>query len=158
MPDASLEPYICVASGPECLTKLWPGGGCGGPAPPHIPSSLSRPSYAGQPHGQPPIPPSDFIPVAENTGLPGQALVIEITESGLMETSTASQAMAQLDRLRTRKVRIAIGDFGIGYSSLAYVARLDIVKSDNSFLQGPAQAGEGMIVRAPFFMRSCTWR
>jgi EAL domain-containing protein (putative c-di-GMP-specific phosphodiesterase class I) len=149
------------------------------------------------PHGQPPIPPAEFIPVAEDTGLigpigswvlrqacrdvrpwyhehgiavavnvsvrqlddpgftdlvfealrdnglPGQALIIEITESGLMATSTGSQAMAQLDQLRAHNVRIAIDDFGTGYSSLAYVARLpvDIVKIDSSFLQGPAQAG-----------------
>jgi len=149
------------------------------------------------PHGQPPIPPSEFIPVAEDTGLigpigswvlrqacrdarswyykhavavavnvstrqlddpgftdmviqtlrdnglPGQALTIEITESGLMATSTTSQAMAQLDRLREHNVRIAIDDFGTGYSSLAYIARLpvDIVKIDSSFLQDPALAG-----------------
>jgi diguanylate cyclase (GGDEF)-like protein len=149
------------------------------------------------PHGQPPVPPSDFIPVAEDTGqigpiggwvlrqacldvrswyhdrgtsvavnvsarqlddpgftdmvietlrdngLPGRALILEITESGLMATSTANQAMAQLDRLRTHDIRIAIDDFGTGYSSLAYVARLpvDIVKIDSSFLRGLAQAG-----------------
>jgi diguanylate cyclase (GGDEF)-like protein len=148
------------------------------------------------PHGRPPIPASDFIPVAEDTGLigpigtwvlrqacldvvpwyhergvavavnvsvrqlddpdfagmvidalhdnglPGRALILEITESGLMACSTANQAMAQLDRLRAHHIRIAIDDFGTGYSSLAHLARLpvDIVKIDSSFVQGLTRA------------------
>jgi EAL domain-containing protein (putative c-di-GMP-specific phosphodiesterase class I) len=81
------------------------------------------------------------IDTLRDTSLPGHALILEITESGLMATSTANPAMAQLDRLRTHHIRIAIDDFGAGYSSLSYLARLpvDIVKIDSSFAPGLTQ-------------------
>jgi len=72
-------------------------------------------------------------------GLPSEALVIEVTETGLMTTSPSS--IDHLRRLHERGIRVAIDDFGTGYSSLASVARLpvDIVKIDKSFIQQPGQ-------------------
>jgi diguanylate cyclase (GGDEF)-like protein len=76
--------------------------------------------------------------------LPGAALIIEITESGLVGTAQLA-TRAHLDRLRAHGVRIAIDDFGTGYSSLSYVAQLpvDIVKVDKSFIQALGQDGVG---------------
>ncbi|QSB13635.1 EAL domain-containing protein [Natronosporangium hydrolyticum] len=75
-------------------------------------------------------------------GLPGNGLIVEVTESSLVATAANSDTLRQLDRLREHGVRVAIDDFGTGYSSLAYVARLpvDIVKLDRSFVQHPPQA------------------
>jgi diguanylate cyclase (GGDEF)-like protein len=69
-------------------------------------------------------------------GLPGRALIAEITESSLVGASHTT-ARAHLELLRDHGVRIAIDDFGTGYSSLSYVAQLpvDIVKIDKSFTQ-----------------------
>jgi diguanylate cyclase (GGDEF)-like protein len=85
------------------------------------------------------------IAALRDNGLPGEALIVEITESSLVVTSAAAEAMGQLERLRTHHVRVAIDDFGTGYSSLAYVARLpvDIVKIDSSFLPNLAAAEDG---------------
>jgi len=81
----------------------------------------------------------DVAQVLTETGLkPGQ-LVLEITESVLMEdTDTIA---ARLEDLRRIGVRIAIDDFGTGYSSLAYLRRfpVDILKIDRSFIDGVAE-------------------
>jgi len=71
------------------------------------------------------------------TGLPGTGLIVEITESSLIDTSGGEDCHGQLRRLRERGMRVAIDDFGTGYSSLSYVAKLpvDIVKVDKSFTQ-----------------------
>jgi diguanylate cyclase (GGDEF)-like protein len=72
--------------------------------------------------------------------LPGRALILEITESSLIDTSRGEDYHQQLRRLREHGIRVAIDDFGTGYSSLSYVAKLpvDIVKVDKSFTQEPA--------------------
>jgi diguanylate cyclase (GGDEF)-like protein len=76
------------------------------------------------------------------SGLPGEGLILEITETVLVAAATAeADAVAvHLDRLRRHGVRIAIDDFGTGYSSLAYLVRLpvDILKLDRTFIQGEA--------------------
>jgi diguanylate cyclase len=68
--------------------------------------------------------------------LPGEALIVEITETALI-TAVADlpTVTAHLHVLREHGVRIAIDDFGTGYSSLAYLRQLpvDILKMDGSF-------------------------
>jgi diguanylate cyclase (GGDEF)-like protein len=83
------------------------------------------------------------IEALAESGLPGSALIIEITESTLVTSSRTPTLQRHLQRLRAAGVRVAIDDFGTGYSSLSYVAELpiDIVKIDKSFTQKPAGPG-----------------
>jgi EAL domain-containing protein (putative c-di-GMP-specific phosphodiesterase class I) len=76
----------------------------------------------------------------DDTGLPGRALILELTESSLIEADEA--VIERLDRLRANGVRIVIDDFGTGYSSLSYITRLpvDAVKIDSSFTPNPVDA------------------
>lgn len=81
----------------------------------------------------------DFIEevktVLEETGLPGNKLELELTESIMMESSR--QALEKLAALKEMGVRIAIDDFGTGYSSLSYLKNLpvDTLKIDGSFVR-----------------------
>jgi diguanylate cyclase (GGDEF)-like protein len=67
--------------------------------------------------------------------LPGQTLVLEITERLLMADS--SLVRKRLEELKELGVRVAIDDFGTGYSSLAYLREfpVDILKIDQSFIR-----------------------
>jgi diguanylate cyclase (GGDEF)-like protein/PAS domain S-box-containing protein len=79
----------------------------------------------------------------------GDRLVLEITESAVMEDLDA--ATATLDRLKELGVGIAIDDFGTGYSSLAYLQRfpIDSLKIDRSFIAKLGDRGESAeILRA----------
>ncbi|MBJ8340605.1 bifunctional diguanylate cyclase/phosphodiesterase [Antrihabitans sp. YC3-6] len=73
-------------------------------------------------------------------GWPFDQLVLEITESELAADS--EQAIAQLAQLRRAGVRIAIDDFGSGYSSLNRLASLpwDILKIDRPIIGDAASA------------------
>ncbi|MCB9945728.1 MAG: EAL domain-containing protein [Geminicoccaceae bacterium] len=69
-------------------------------------------------------------------GLPTGRLVLEITEGVLLHDTTATLAM--LHRLKARGTRIAMDDFGSGYSSLSYIRRFpfDKIKLDGGFVAG----------------------
>ncbi|MEU4692942.1 bifunctional diguanylate cyclase/phosphodiesterase [Actinoplanes sp. NPDC023714] len=89
------------------------------------------------------------LEILAETGLPARALVLEITESVLIDAADTGV----LDALRAEGIRIAIDDFGTGYSSLAYLHRLpvDILKIDQSFIrrhQDPPRPQDVSLTRA----------
>jgi len=65
-----------------------------------------------------------------------QHLEIELTEGVLMHD--AAMVVEALASLRQVGVRLALDDFGVGYSSLGYLKRfkLDVLKIDRSFISG----------------------
>jgi EAL domain-containing protein (putative c-di-GMP-specific phosphodiesterase class I) len=67
--------------------------------------------------------------------LPPNFLELELTENMVMQDD--SQAMKKLASLKSMGVRIAIDNFGIGYSSLAKIRRfpIDAIKIDHSFIK-----------------------
>ncbi|WP_433605585.1 putative bifunctional diguanylate cyclase/phosphodiesterase [Dactylosporangium sp. CA-139114] len=75
----------------------------------------------------------DVLDTLDAAGLDPHHLVLEITESTLLDEQTA---VPHLERLRARGVRVALDDFGTGYSSLQRLTRLpvDILKLDRCFV------------------------
>jgi len=73
--------------------------------------------------------------ILNESGLPADALELEITET--MALLSGGEPIATLTRLRERGTRVAVDDFGIGYSSLSYLRELPIetVKLDSSFIR-----------------------
>jgi diguanylate cyclase (GGDEF)-like protein/PAS domain S-box-containing protein len=68
-----------------------------------------------------------------DSDLPARALLVEVTESGLMDDLDPGGVLREL---RDLGVRLAIDDFGTGYSSLGRLGEfpVDIVKIDKSFI------------------------
>jgi PAS domain S-box-containing protein len=75
----------------------------------------------------------DVVAALEDSGLPASRLIVEITESVLLDDSHAIEDLTVLRRLG---VRIAVDDFGTGWSSLAYLVGMpvDVLKMDQYFL------------------------
>ncbi|EAR08975.1 putative bifunctional diguanylate cyclase/phosphodiesterase [Reinekea blandensis] len=76
------------------------------------------------------------ISLTKQYHLPPGRLVLEITESILLQTSP--NVLSQINRLRQAGYRLAIDDFGTGFSSLNYLKQLpiDYLKVDRSFVEG----------------------
>ena len=85
----------------------------------------------------------------QTSGLGAEYLLLELTESVLMENP--EDTMGMLERIKGLGLKIAIDDFGIGYSSMTYLKRfpLDEVKIDRSFVEGiPRDSENAEIVNA----------
>ena len=76
----------------------------------------------------------------DEAGIAPGRIEVEITENALI--ASLQEAISRLDRLKSLGVRLALDDFGSGYSSLTYLQQLPVqtLKIDKSFI---ARIGEG---------------
>jgi diguanylate cyclase (GGDEF)-like protein len=79
-------------------------------------------------------------------GLPGRAIVLEVTEDGLLES--ADQARKVVELAADLGVRMAIDDFGTGFSSLGRLRDLpvDYLKIDQSFVTDALVEGQNAAI------------
>lgn len=81
------------------------------------------------------------------TGLPAEALELEITENVALDFGDA----AVLQKIHDRGIKLAFDDFGTGYASLSYLTRFPLsrIKIDRSFIvKITDDAGDAAIVRS----------
>lgn len=95
----------------------------------------------------------DFISIVQkalkDSGLPPEALIVELTENMIMENAESN--IVKLQQLSNLGVKLSIDDFGTGYSSLSYLQRfpVDQLKIDRSFIMEIKSAMDKMpIVKA----------
>jgi diguanylate cyclase (GGDEF)-like protein/PAS domain S-box-containing protein len=92
----------------------------------------------------------DFVAVVERalreSGVPASAICLEVTETAVLRRPDV--ARRTLEALRTLGVRVALDDFGLGYSSLTHLKALpvDVVKVDRSFVADLVRSTEDRAV------------
>ncbi len=89
----------------------------------------------------------DLDEALRETGLPAEALELEITENVALDFGDA----AVLQKIHERGIKLAFDDFGTGYASLSYLTRFPLsrIKIDRSFIgKITDDAGDAAIVRS----------
>jgi len=83
------------------------------------------------------------------TGLPGQHIALEITESLLIDDF--EKVEKTINQLKAMGIKLSIDDFGTGYSNFGYLKRfqIDTLKIDRSFVQDiTTNSGDHAIITA----------
>lgn len=84
--------------------------------------------------------------IIARTNVPAPSITVEITESTLLEN--IERSVNTLEQLRALGVKVALDDFGAGYTSLAYLNRypIDIIKIDKGFVSRCNTRRQEMII------------
>ena len=93
--------------------------------------------------------PARLAQLFEKEGCAAQWITLEVTENAIV--GEPGHALKNLERLHELGCKLALDDYGTGYSTLAYLRRLplDELKIDKSFTTGmTADAGDSLIVRS----------
>jgi diguanylate cyclase (GGDEF)-like protein len=92
--------------------------------------------------------PQEVAETLAHTGLAPEQLVIELTETALIKDPSAASVVA--NELRDIGVGLFVDDFGVGYSSLAYLRRFPVtgVKIDRSFIAELGSSGQDAAIVA----------
>ena len=90
--------------------------------------------------------PSTVEKVIREAGIHPHDLEFEITESSLLNNK--KMVKDTIDSLRELGIKIALDDFGQGYSSLAYLTQFpfDVIKIDKSFIQNMHQSDQDLFI------------
>ena len=90
--------------------------------------------------------PERVLRILDETSLRPNLLELELTETALMDN--LDRVSPSLERLGTKGIRIAIDDFGVGYSSLNYLRQFDFhtLKMDRCFMSDVATNGKAAAV------------
>jgi diguanylate cyclase (GGDEF)-like protein len=85
---------------------------------------------------------TEVMAALDQSGLAPHLLIVEINEETIMED--ADSAAAELQRVRTHGVRLALDDFGAGHTSLTHLRRLPIgvLKIDKALITNIADSAE----------------
>jgi diguanylate cyclase len=75
-----------------------------------------------------------IVDILDETGFPADRLVLELTESAMLQPD--EQIVARLRELRDMGIGISVDDFGTGYAALSYLRALpvSVLKIDRSFV------------------------
>ena len=89
---------------------------------------------------------NNWIEYLKQLGLPGQSIVVEITEGLLMNTNDFTNK--KLIELHEAGVKLSLDDFGTGYSSLSYLKKYDIdyIKIDRSFVTNLREGSDDSVI------------
>ena len=89
----------------------------------------------------------DVAAIVDEAGLAPGSLMLEITESDLMDVDVSTRALSELQDLG---VRVSVDDFGTGWSSLRYLRQfpVDVLKIDRSFVAGLGRDSEDEVIVA----------
>ena len=93
--------------------------------------------------------PARLTQMLRKGGCSAQWITLEVTENAIV--GEPGHALKNLERLKELGCKLALDDYGTGYSSLAYLRRLplDELKIDKSFTMGmAADASDALIVRS----------
>ena len=90
--------------------------------------------------------PADVQQLLDRHNVPAASLELEITETAIVADPYRSKTV--LDRLSAMGIRLAVDDFGTGYTSLAYLKRLPIdeLKIDRSFVANMMRNDEDAVI------------
>ncbi|MFZ6766819.1 sensor domain-containing protein [Undibacterium sp. Di26W] len=94
----------------------------------------------------------NWIQHLANQDLPGQAIIVEITEGLLLDASHT--ITSKLLQFRDAGIQVALDDFGTGYSSLSYLKKFDIdyLKIDQSFIRNLAHGSSDIALSEAIIM------
>jgi EAL domain-containing protein (putative c-di-GMP-specific phosphodiesterase class I) len=95
----------------------------------HVAVNVSAVQFRSQPFA------ARVLEIVRESGMQPNRLELEVTESVLLDSDELTTRT--LGALRAAGIRIALDDFGIGYSSLTYLRKypVDKIKIDRSFVQ-----------------------
>lgn len=112
---------------------------------PHDPPVAVMVNIPGRQFSEPELAPS-VLRILEETGLDGEYLHLEITESSAM--ADLDRSVDTLRALKDLGVHVHVDDFGTGYSSLSYIHRfpVDSLKVDRSFVSGMSERPENLAI------------
>jgi diguanylate cyclase (GGDEF)-like protein/PAS domain S-box-containing protein len=87
----------------------------------------------------------EIADILARTGLPGERLELEVTESLMIDDP--ERVLGTMQAIKAMGVRIALDDFGTGYASLSYLRRFpfDKMKIDQSFIRNLGQDDENAL-------------